>query len=185
MASVLAEPTLITGEALLTMSNIGPCELVKGRIVPMTPPGNDHGIVQALLIWYLQTFVIPRKLGWVTGGEAGVYTHRNPDSVRGMDVAFISYVRQPARPRGYLRSAPELIVEILSPSDRWHNVQEKLEEYFGIGVDRVWIVDPANHTVSIYRSATEFNKLKHHDIIQGEGILADFSLPLAELFDEN
>jgi len=108
MASVLAEPTLITGEALLTMSNSGPCELVEGRIVPMTPPGNDHGIVQALLIWYLQTFVIPRKLGWVTGGEAGVYTHRNPDSVRGMDVAFISYVRQPARPRGYLRAAPEL-----------------------------------------------------------------------------
>jgi len=185
MASVLVEPTLITGEALLAMSDIGSCELVEGRIVPMTPPGNEHGIIQALLIWYLQTFVIPRKLGWVTGGEAGVYTHRNPDSVRGMDVAFISYARQPARPRGYLRVAPELIIEILSPSDRWHNVQEKIEEYFVIGVHRVWIVDPANYTVSIYRAATEFIKLKRYDIVRGEGILAEFSLPLAELFEEN
>ena len=61
MAMLLAEPKLITGEALLAMSDIGPCELIDGRIIPLTPPvilsGSEHGIIEAILTWFLQNFV--------------------------------------------------------------------------------------------------------------------------------
>lgn len=185
MAMVLAEPKLITGEELLAMGAIGPCELIDGRIVPMTPPGGEQGVLEAILAWFLQNFVIPRKLGWVLSGEAGIYIRRNPDRVRGIDVAFISRQRQPSVPKGYLATPPELIVEIVSPSDRWREVEDKIEEYFGIGVERVWVVDPESQTVRVYRSETVFIKLNKQDVLRGEGVLEGFSLPLEELFIES
>ncbi|NJN68307.1 MAG: Uma2 family endonuclease [Chloroflexaceae bacterium] len=79
---------LITGEELFAMGDIGPCELIDGRIVPMTPPGGEHGRIEISLGAMLFHFVEQHNLGWVIGGEAGVYIQRNPDTVRGMDIAF-------------------------------------------------------------------------------------------------
>jgi len=184
MAMLLAEPKLITGDELLAMSDMGPCELIDGRIISLTPPGSEHGVIEAILTWFLQNFVIPRKLGWVLSGEAGIYIRRHPDRVRGMDIAFISYQRQPILPKGYLTIAPELIIEIVSPSDRWRDVEDKIEEYFAIGVTRVWVVDPESQTVRIYQSALAYVKLNRRDTVRGEGILEDFLLPLEQLFVE-
>lgn len=182
---VKARPRRITGEELLAMGDIGPCELVDGRIVPMVPTGSEHGRIEFNLGRHLGNFVAERKLGWITGGEVGIYTRRRPDSVRGADLAFVSKARAGSKPsKGFLTIAPELVVEIISPDDRWRNMQQKLTEYFAIGVERVWIVDPDRRLVQVYRSTTELTQLAETDTLVGEGVLDGFVLPITELFEE-
>jgi Uma2 family endonuclease len=176
---------LITGKELLAMGDIGPCELLDGRIVPISLTGGQHAILESNLSRRLGNFVADRKLGWVLVGEVGVYTRHNPDRVRGADVAFISKERAAGRPsQGFLETAPELVVEILSPDDRRQDVQQKLEEYFSIDVRWVWIVEPENRTVLVYRSNAQVRKLSEADTLVGEGVLEEFSLPVADLFEE-
>lgn len=183
-APIPAPERLVTGDELLGLG-VSPCELVDGRIESTAPTGFEHGWIEVSLAYALRAFVRERNLGWVPGGEVGVYTHRNPDTVRGADVAFVSRQRHPQRPsKGYLEVAPELIVEVLSPDDRWQDVRQKLEEYFAIGVERVWIVEPKNRAVLVYRSPTEATRFGLPDTLEGEGALAGFTLPLAALFED-
>lgn len=186
MNVVIAPPEtrLITGEELFAMGDIGPSELIDGRIVPMAPTGGEHGLLEFNLGSELRSFVRQHKLGWVVGGEVGIYTRRNPDRVRAADIAFISREQLPERPQGFLDVAPELIVEVISPTDRWQDIHEKIEEYFAIGVEQVWIVEPSSRTVRLYQSATEMRKLVESDTLTGEGMLAGFTLPVAEIFAE-
>jgi Uma2 family endonuclease len=175
----------ITGEEMLTMGDIGPCELIDGRIVRMNPTGLQHGNIEIALGSALRDFVRRRQLGRVVGGEVGIYTRRNPDRVRGADIAFVSRERLSEKsPKGFLKVAPELVVEIISPGDRWQDVRQKLDEYFAIGVQRVWIVEPDNRAVLVYRSVTEMSKLGEGDTLLGEGILEGFVLPVVEIFEE-
>ncbi|MFQ5676691.1 MAG: Uma2 family endonuclease, partial [bacterium] len=112
----LIDSKIITGEELLEMGDIGPCELIEGRIVPMSPAGAKHGRIEVKLVRLLEDFVEARNLGWVMGGEVGIFTKRQPDSVRGADVLFISKKRLTKIPeRGFLEVAPELVVEVRSP----------------------------------------------------------------------
>lgn len=184
MSVVLEKPTLLTGEALLELGDVGPAELIGGELVQMSPTQNLHGWLVMELARRLGNFNAERRLGWVLGAESGLFTRRNPDTVRGMDVAFISRQRLTTLTPGFLEVAPELVVEIVSPSDRWEGIRQKIAEYFAAGVDRVWIVEPGTRKVLVFRSATEFSELGEGDILRGEGVLSGFDLPLAELFAE-
>jgi Uma2 family endonuclease len=167
------------------MGNIGPCELVDGRIVRMNPTGNVHAYLESSLGFALTLFVRQHRLGRVLVGEVGVYTRRNPDRVRAADIAFITTGRLAGvASKGYLTVAPELIVEIISPTDRWQDVSQKLEEYFDIGVERVWIVEPDRRTVLVYASSTAVSACREGDTLVGEGVLDGFALPISELFEE-
>jgi len=175
---------LITGEELLAMGDIGPCELIDGRIVRMNPIGRSHAYVAANLSMMLNQFVRQHKLGQVLVGEIGIFIQRGPDRIRAADIAFVSTERlAQTTESGYLKTAPELAVEIISPSDRWQDVRAKLEDYFTIGVHRVWIVEPDSRAVLVYRSSTEMRKLSESDTVIGEGALDGFSLLVAELFE--
>jgi Uma2 family endonuclease len=174
----------ITGEELLAMGDIGPCELIDGRVVRMNPIGRSHAYVAANLSMTLNQFVRQHKLGEVLVGEIGIFIQRGPDRIRAADIAFESTERlAQTTESGYLKTAPELVVEIISPSDRWQDVRDKLEDYFAIGVHRVWIVEPDKRAVLVYRSSTEMHKLSEGDTLIGEGVLDGFSLPVAELFE--
>ena len=173
---------LLTGYDLMEMEDLGPCELVEGVLVPMSPTQGEHGILEALLTASLHEFTKKRRSGWLLGGEVGLYTHRSPDTLRAVDVAFISRERQPTRPKAFLEVPPELVVEIVSPSDRWSDLRQKIREYFVAGVDRVWVVDPEAREVLVFRSPTELAQLGPADTLRGEGVLAGFELPVADLF---
>jgi len=176
---------LISGDELLAMGDIGPCELVDGRIVRMTPTGAKHGTIESRLTVDLGIFVRHQSVLWVLGGEVGVYTKRNPDRVRAADIAVASRTRLPGGPgKGFLEVAPELVVEILSPEDRWQDLRQKIAEYFAIGVDRVWIVEPENRSVLVFTSPTESRQLTENDDLKGEGPLHGFSIRVAHLFAE-
>ncbi len=173
---------LITGEDLLAMGDVGPCELIEGRIVTRTPTGDEHGTIEFNLGSGVRAFVRRGNLGRVTGGEVGIYIRRKPDTVRAADIVVVSSERRAKPTKGYLEVAPELVVEIMSPTDRWHEVRGKLDDYFSIGVERVWIVEPERRTVLVYRSTTDFSELSEDDLLKGEGILHGFELSVAELF---
>ncbi|MFQ5639924.1 MAG: Uma2 family endonuclease [bacterium] len=176
---------LITGNDLLKMKDTDLCELVEGRIMPMSPTGGVHGFIESKLTMYLCLFVQPKKLGWVLNGEVGIYTKRNPDTVRGADIAFFSRQRLPSGPpKGFFEIAPELIVEIFSPHDTWKEMHQKIAEYLAIGVSWVWVIDPAVHTLWVHKPGVEAQALTNKDILKGEGILTGFELNLANLFEE-
>jgi Uma2 family endonuclease len=184
MAAILAPPEtqLITGEELLAMSDIGPCELIDGRIVPMAPAGDEHGFLEFNLGAELRNFVRQGHLGWVLGGEVGIYIRRNPDRVRSADIVFISKERLPRLTGRFLEVTPEVVIEIISPTDRWQEIREKLADYFSIGVEQVWVVEPAGRKVLVYHTPTNVQEFGEPDTLAGEGILAGLSLKIADLF---
>jgi Uma2 family endonuclease len=179
------ESKLITGEELLAMGDIGPCELIDGRIVRKSYATAEHGFLVVALATELANFVKQRQLGRVMIGGVGVYIRRDPDQVRAMDIAFISEEHWPHKlSTGFLDVVPELVVEVISPDDRWEDMRQKLEDYFSIGVQRVWVVEPENRAVLVYRSITEMQRLSESDVLTGEGLLEGFALPVASLFEE-
>ena len=182
VASVKEE--LITGEELLAMGDIGPCELIDGRIVHMHPTGSEHGMIEFNLGSELRRLFGSTSSAGSPGGEVGIYIRRSPDRVRGADIAFVSGRRLQSLPKGFLTVAPDLVVEIMSPEDRWQDVREKLADYFSIGVERVWIVEPQNRKVLVFSSPTDVAEYGEEDTLRGEGILSDFAIGVAELFAE-
>lgn len=180
-----AAPEELTGEQLMAIGELGPCELIDGRIVPMSPTGGEHARIESALGVELALFVRREQSGWVMVGEVGIYTRRHPDRVRGADIVFVSKKRAPeGPPKGFLEVAPELVVEIVSPGDRWEGLQQKIEEYFALGVEQVWIAEPENRAVRVYHSTIEVRRFGTGEVLVGEGALAGFSLAVNALFSD-
>jgi Uma2 family endonuclease len=177
------ESKLITGKELLAMGDIGPCELVEGRIVSMSPTKIRHGQLEYRLARMLGEFVEVNDLGEIFVGEVGIYVQRNPDTVRAADVLFISHERlAKATTDDFLDVAPELVIEIMSPSDRWSEVRRKLREYLAAGVAVVLVVEPDERIISAFRSLTDVQEFTAEDVLVMEDVLPGFQLSLAGLF---
>jgi Uma2 family endonuclease len=147
-----------TAEDLLAASDIGPCELVQGTLVMMSPAGFEHGVITQRIAAMLHAYVAARKLGVVTAAETGFLLARSPDTVRAADVAFVAERRVPrGRTVGFFEGAPDLAVEVLSPSDvRDHAARSraiaKIAAWLAAGCLEVWSVDPADRTVTVHTS---------------------------------
>lgn len=174
---------LLTGEELFRRPDLEPCELVNGRVVPLSPTGYVHGSVESKLTKELEVWVGASRCGRVFCGEVGIYIRRNPDTVRAADALFISndrFARQ--RAASYLDVAPELVVEILSPDDRWSDVMEKIGDYFSAGVDRVWVLDSKARRIFAYRSPTDVQHFELGDTLVDEEVLPGFRLSVSDIF---
>ena len=177
--------TLISGEDLAAMGYLGRCELIEGKVVMKSPTGSRHGIVEVNIGATLHGFVRAHQLGTVQGGEVGIYIRRDPDTVRAPDVLYISKERvAKLSSSAYLDVAPDLVVEVLSPDDRWSEITQKLREYFAIGVRLVWVADPDARIVYAYRSPTDVREFTERDALSGNDVLPGFSVPVADLFEE-
>jgi Uma2 family endonuclease len=177
---------LLTAEEFLTLTDDGPPrELVRGRIVTMNVPNFEHGILCGRCSYLLQRYLEQHNIGQVTTNDAGVITERNPDSVRGPDVAFFSYQRVPrerGRLKGYPPEPPEIAFEVLSPSDEWKDVLTKVAEYLKAGVLVVCVVDPGEDEVRLYFPDRRDETLTGDAEIAFPAILPGFSLKVADLF---
>jgi len=183
MALLKDSERLITGEELFHSPDLGPCELVDGRIVPTMPTRPEHGEIELNLGSELKAWVRSSGRGRVSGGEVGLYIRRNPDTVRAADLIFISHERYARWGRAsYLDVAPELVVEVMSPTDRRSDVLEKVGDYLSAGVDRVWVVDPKLQCVLAYRTLTEVRRFEMGDVLADEELLPGFSVPISDLF---
>jgi len=173
---------ITTAAQLLEASDLGRCELIQGELVMMSPAGFRHGHVAAKLAQLLMNFVESRSLGAVTGSETGFQIARDPDTVRAPDVAFVRADRlPPIEPRGFFPGAPDLAVEVLSPSDRASEVNAKVRDWLETGARRVWVVDPENQTVAVYRSVSEATILGLPETLSGEDVLPGFAVPVRQI----
>jgi len=120
----------------------------------------------------------------VMTGEVGIFTKRAPDSVRGADVLFISKERLAKIPdRGFLEVAPELVVEVRSPDETKHDIQQKINEYLMIGVKWVWYFYPKTHGCVVH-TPKDVQKLAENDVLIGEEILTGLKIKLSALFSD-
>jgi Uma2 family endonuclease len=184
--ATIVESKLLTSEEFAALPKEGdPLELVLGEVVVLNRPFTSHGYHMAEITGLLREFVKSRALGRVVSGDAGVVTHRNPDSVRGPDVAYYSYARIPAGPlpEGYWPASPELVVEIRSPGDRWKDTLQKVAEYLQADVVTVLVIDPELRHVNVYSANSEPKTLTDRDVLQLPDVLPGFEVPVKKLFE--
>lgn len=168
---------------LLKPGNEG-CELVEGTLVEK-PVGQEESFLAMSLGMLINQFVTARNLGYVTG-EQGLYELPG-GPVRGPDISFTSWDRLPGRRRPtepIPLGGPDLVVEVLSPSNTPREMARKRDEYFRGGVRLVWEIDPRQRTVRVYTAADQFRDLTAADTLAGDPVLPGFILPLAQLFAE-
>jgi len=184
--SVLPERTNITIEQLVSMPDEGRRrELVKGVLRVMSPAGGRHGVVTLRLGRHLGAHVDAHELGYVFAAETGFVLSRHPDTVRAPDVAFVRRERLPriADVTGFVPVIPDLVAEVVSPTDTFSSVEEKTQCWLGSGVHVVLIVDAANHTVRICRGANTIEVLGETDELTLPDVLPGWRVKIAELFD--
>jgi len=158
-------------------------ELVKGTIITMPPPGMYHGRVCLRAGRRLGNYIEDNNLGWITCNDSGVILSRHPDTVRGPDLAYWSIARLPDPPReGYPSIVPDLVVEVMSPSDVFTRVQQKVEQYLDAGVRLVWVFVPEDRSVAVFRADRRPRLLFNGDALDGEDVLPGFACPVAEMF---
>lgn len=173
---------ITTAEQLFQAPDLGPCELVRGELIMVSPAGYAHGSIAGRITLALGEFVRPRGLGDVLGAEPGFLIGRDPDTVRAPDVAFVRAERIPTGEKTrFFEGAPDLAVEVLSPNDRASEVNAKVRDWLDAGCRMVWVVDPATRMVSVYRSRAQIEVLGASDTLRGDDVLPGFSLPVAEL----
>lgn len=176
--------TLTTAEQFFEMSfpDIR-TELVNGEIVKMSPPGYRHGRICVRIARRLDEFVESRKLGAVVS-EVGFILRRDPDLVRGPDVAFIDKTRlgKIGEIPQFWPGPPDLAIEILSPDDRASEVLAKVGEYLEAGAQLVWIIDPDSRTVSAYRGIHSVRIFQADEELSAAEVLPGFRMKVADLF---
>ena len=158
-------------------------ELVRGEIVLMPLPKARHGVFCYRISRVLGNHVDAKKLGWITTNDTGVILERDPDTMRGPDVAYWSITRQPAMPEDYFEIPPDIAVEVLSPDDRRKNVREKIKDYVKNGVKLIWLVDPDTRTVTVYQGSLRGSELDEADTLTGGDVLPGFTCLVSDLFD--
>lgn len=158
-------------------------ELVRGRLVREPTAGFEHGAMALHIGQRLREFVVREKLGLVVGAETGFVLFEDPPTVRAPDAAFVAEERLPENRTGYARLAPDLAVEVVSPSNTVTQMQDKVCDFLDAGTRMVWVIDPRRRTVMVYCSRPEIGLLTEDEELDGGDVLPGFRLPVAELFD--
>ena len=168
-------------------------ELVRGRLVVREPPGMRHGEFAVRMVVALSNFLLRDRelreavdtLGRVFTCDSGFTLARNPDTVRGPDVAYVSRQRLTGPvPVGYGEFAPDLAIEIRSPSDRIGAVLAKVGDLLDAGSQLVWVVNPARQQVTVFSADGSQEVLGAGDFLSGGEVLPGFAYSIAELFAE-
>ncbi len=161
-------------------------EIVNGELIDMGNSGAKHGYVCSVLMILLGGYVHIEKLGAMF--DSSTAFKMKSGNKRSPDVSFMAKERLQGLdelPDGFLEGAPDLAVEILSPSNTVEEIHNKLVEYFDNGSRLVWVINPKEKYVLVYRSSQEPDRLlKSIDSLDGEEIVPGFSLAIAELFQK-
>lgn len=160
-------------------------ELVEGEIVEMSKPSGLHGQITFLLSLKIGNYVVDNKLGIVTAAETGFIVERNADgrdTVRALDIAFLSSARAPrVLPDQLLDIAPDLAVEVISPSNDAADIRLKIRQLLDAGTALVWIVYPDLRIVDVH-TRDGSTTLEADDTLSGGEVLPGFEIPAREIF---
>ena len=176
---------MTTAEELMTIPDDGyRYELVRGELRQMPLAGGEHGRIAADIVGSLVTHVKANNLGKVYTAEPGFWIERDPDHVRAPDVAFVrrERVESIGRTTGYWPEAPDLAVEVISPNDRYTEVDEKVADWLAVGTRMVVVVNPRNRSVKAHRSPTDAVTLTIEDTLDGGDVVPGWQMPIADIF---
>jgi Uma2 family endonuclease len=158
-------------------------ELVRGEVIELPPPRKPHGVVCVKVAAALEWYVNERGVGYVASNDSGVILEREPDTVRGPDVAYYEDAGSfdELHPK-YGETPPRLAVEVLSPDDRAGKIMRKVNDYLRTGVALIWVVDPEDRTLTIYRPGQAHIVLTPAQEITGEDVLPGFRCSVSRFF---
>jgi Uma2 family endonuclease len=163
----------------------GRIELVRGRVVREPQAGFEHGRLDVDIAYHLRRFVRAHGGGVVVGAETGFVLFDVPPTVRAPDAAFVASERVPDQPvTGFFPGAPDLAVEIVSPSNTAVELLAKVFDYLDAGTRLVWVIYPESRSVAVHASRSEARYLTEADELTGGDVLPGFRLPVAELFEK-
>jgi Uma2 family endonuclease len=174
---------LLTAEEFAILPGSRHQELVFGEVVETMPPGGIHGEVALTIGMFLKLWLRQVGLG-VAGVESGFILARDPDLVRSPDVYFVRAERVPADgvPESFWPLAPDLAVEVVSPSDTAEEVEAKVGEYLSAGSGAVWVVYPRLRRLVAHSPGGIARSYGERDTLENAELLPGFALVLAEIF---
>lgn len=159
-------------------------ELVRGELRTMSPAGAKHGVVAMIIGAHLCQYVQRHHLGHVFAAETGFLIETTPDSVRAADISFVTLARLPIVPDepAFLRLAPDLAIEVLSPNDTEAEWTEKSLDWLSGGTQTVVIVDPRRRTVQIISAQRPTISLTDEDVLELPALIPGWSMPIQQMF---
>jgi Uma2 family endonuclease len=158
-------------------------ELVRGEVVEMSRPGERHGLVCLNIGTTLNLYARQRRKGYALSNDPGVLLERDPDTVRGPDVAYFEKGKKYGELNPKFREdLPTLAVEVLSPTDRIGKVTRRVAEFHKAGIPLVWVVDPEGRDVTVYRAGRAAYAVEQGQELTGDDVLPDFRSPVADFF---
>jgi Uma2 family endonuclease len=160
-------------------------ELVDGELIMMmSPAGRPHGYLVVKLGRILGAYAEENHIGVAFGEQTGFILTRNPDTVRAPDISFVREERVPSDGfgAGYFDGAPDLAIEILSPSNRPSAMRRKIDQYFAAGTRLVWLIDHQKRTIVVHSPHRTPTTLRESDALDGEDVIPGFHYEIAQLF---
>ena len=158
-------------------------ELDDGELIKMSPGNLTHAQVGAKIISRLGPFVEENDLGAVLALDPGFVLSRDPDTLRAPDVAFVLKKRLAGLPRtGFPEIAPDLAIEVISPSETPRHIERKIQQYLDAGTTAVWLFYPYENRAVIRLRSGETRVVSGNETIEEPGLLPGFSLRLSEIF---
>ena len=177
---------ITTAAELFAMGSDAPFELIQGELVSVSPAAIKSNYVLGNIYGELRSFVRARKLGNLSVAEGGYLLETNPDTVVAPDIGFVARDRMPdpIPDRGFLPVRPDLIVEVISPTDERRDIERKQALYDRIQVPMVWWVDPRRGTATVHVPGHPVRRFDQTGTLDGGDILPGFTLELSDVFDE-
>jgi Uma2 family endonuclease len=173
---------LVTVDEFAAMPLDGLWELVDGEMIEVSPNAGRSGWIGGRFVTHLTEHVRPDRLGWVFPADTGFVLFDDRATVRSPDAAFVRLDRLPELPDAFVPVAPDLAVEVLSPSDRMADAMSKVAMYLQAGVCLVWLVDPDARTITVFRPDAAMNMLSAGDTLDGGDVLPGFAVPVVDFF---
>jgi Uma2 family endonuclease len=181
--------TQVTVQELLAMPDDGmERDLIRGHLKerPRTYRNRFHGRVLARIAALLSHWNdgSSGSHDQVHAGDVGCILRRDPDTAVGIDVAYFSpeVMQRQSADTTVIEGAPQLAIEVLSPSDKMEEVRDKVREYLAAGVELVWIVDPYFHTVTVYQPAAPPRMFNDHETLAGGSTLPGLEIAVGDIF---
>jgi Uma2 family endonuclease len=177
--------SLMTADDLLNLPDDGwHYELVRGKLNRMTAASTRPSVVTMNVALDICGHVRRHRLGMCGSAEWGFLLFTNPDTVRAPDISFVAAAKIPTEgvPSGFWPGAPDLAVEVLSPSNRAGEILDKVADYLAAGTRLVWVIDPEARTATVFRLNGPTSRVGEDGVLDGEDVLPGFALKLVEVW---